>query len=76
MPERDDLTERDFETLPLAELHDLTGLEPPDDPDAEAERRYRKQAWDSYRTDLANRDEWGTAREGPVPPADGATKDP
>ena len=72
MDDREPRTERDFETLPLEQIHDLTGLEPPADPGADEERRYRQKAYESYKLDVAHTDEWGTAREGEVPPANGA----
>ena len=63
------LTRADFDALPLSDIEDRTGLEAPDDPADEAD--YRERAWRSYKVDIAHRDEWGTAREGTVPPAEG-----
>ena len=45
----------DFMNLPLGELEALTGVaqEGADDED------YRTRAWNSYKQDVANEDEWG-----------------
>lgn len=61
--ELEQLDERDFERMPLSEIEARTGLEAPDDPDAEAEAAYRRKAWRSYQLDVAQRDEWGTASQ-------------
>lgn len=51
----------DFTTLSLEALEKLTGLTPP----AEENKAtaYREKAWQSYKLDLANKAEWGTARQ-------------
>ena len=62
------LTQRDFRELSLERIEARTGLEAPEDPTPEEEEAYRKKAWNSYRTDIENRDEWGTATESTAVP--------
>ena len=62
------LTQRDFHELSLDRIAARTGLEAPDDPTPEEEAAYREKAWNSYRIDIENRDEWGTATESTKPP--------
>lgn len=57
------LTKRDFRELALETLEARTGLAAPADPTPEEEEAYREKAWRSYRTDIENRDEWGTATQ-------------
>ena len=57
------LTQRDFRELSLDRIEARTGLEAPEDPTPEEEEAYRTKAWNSYRIDIENRDEWGTATE-------------
>lgn len=45
----------DFMNLPLGELEALTGVMQEDNSDDD----YRTRAWESYKQDVANEDEWG-----------------
>lgn len=45
----------DFMKLPLGELEALTGVARAGEGDAD----YRERAWNSYKQDVANEDEWG-----------------
>ena len=45
----------DFMKLPLEELEGLTGVAREGDGEAD----YRARAWDSYKQDVANEEEWG-----------------
>lgn len=67
-PKLEQLTQRDFQELALDELELRTGLPAPRDPSPEEEARYREKAWQGYKMDIENRDEWGTATQAtPVP---------
>lgn len=66
--ELEQLDHDDFRERPLAELAGRTGLTPPDDPGPDEEEAWREKAWRSYRTDIENRDEWGTAMQATEPP--------
>lgn len=74
MPERDPvnaprLTRDDFLHLPVEQLAARTGLTPPTGGSEQEIRSWREKAWEDYRLDIENRDEWGTARqEDPSPP--------
>ena len=57
------LTQRDFRELSLDRIEARTGLEAPENPSPDEEATYREKAWNSYRLDIENRDEWGTATE-------------
>ena len=57
------LTKRDFRELSLDRIEARTGLKAPQDPSPEEEEAYRNKAWNSYKIDIENRDEWGTAAE-------------
>ncbi len=45
----------DFMKLPLSDLEALTGVERA----GEGDDDYRDRAWESYKQDVANEDEWG-----------------
>lgn len=62
------LSQSDFQRLPLDVLARRTGLQPPRDPTPEEEAAFREKAWNSYATDVENRDEWGTATQATEPP--------
>ena len=62
------LSREDFFELPLAEIEARTGVEAPTGGDAEAD--YRERAWESYKQDVANREEWGGTEGASVPPED------
>ena len=66
--ELEQLTQRDFHELPLETLQTRTGLEAPVDPSPAEEEAYRTKAWNSYRVDIENRDEWGTATQATAVP--------
>jgi hypothetical protein len=57
------LTKRDFNELALETLEHRTGWPAPKDPTHEEEEEYRAKAWRSYKVDIENRDEWGTATQ-------------
>lgn len=63
------LTQRDFRELALDTLEKRTGLKAPKDPTPEEDEAYREKAWNSYRVDIENRDEWGTATQATQVPA-------
>ena len=63
-----DLTHEDFQTMPIEDLADRTGLKPPADDSAATERDWREMAWKSHVQDIAERDEWGTATQATDPP--------
>ena len=52
----------EFKALPTESLEKLTGLTPPED--SEELDDYREKAWQSYKLDLENKAQWGTARQG------------
>ncbi|MEX2535681.1 MAG: universal stress protein [Trueperaceae bacterium] len=56
-------TRAEFADLPLAEIVDITGEEPPRDMTQAEESKFRDKAWESYKLDIEHRDEWGTARQ-------------
>jgi nucleotide-binding universal stress UspA family protein len=61
-------TRTEFDNLPLAQVAEITGMDPPLDPAEEQEADFRERAWKSYRLDIEHRDEWGTARQStPLP---------
>lgn len=64
------LSREDFFELPLKELEARTGLELPSGND-ETDADYRERAWESYKQDVANREEWGGTEGASVPPEDG-----
>ncbi len=61
------MTLEEFETLPLDQLADRTGLTPPAAPTPEEERAWRMKAYEDYRVDVENAEEWGVARQGEEP---------
>ena len=58
------MTLEEFETLPLDELAARTGLTAPESPTPEEERAWRMRAYEDYRVDVENAEEWGNARQG------------
>ena len=63
-------TKEDFWNLPIKEIEDITGLTAPDDNSNETLESFREKAWESYRVDIENKMEWGTARQGTELPDD------
>ena len=59
------LSREAFFELPLKEVEDRTGIEMSAGDD---EADYRKRAWESYKQDLANEEEWGGTEGESVPP--------
>lgn len=49
------MSHEDFMKRPLGELEALTGVEQA----GESDEDYRTRAWESYKQDVANEDEWG-----------------
>ena len=62
-PHLERLDHRDFKELALDELARRTGLDAPSDPTPDEERAWREKAWRSYKLELENRGEWGTATQ-------------
>ncbi len=61
----DRISREDFFELPLDDIAARSGLELPE---AESElEAYREKAWESYKLDIANRDEWGGTEGESVP---------
>ncbi len=58
-----------FFALPIGEIETLTGLEALTGSEDEAD--YRERAWENYKQDVTNEEEWG-GTEGDGPPVDGA----
>ncbi len=48
------LSRDDFFALPVAEIESLTGVEA----DGEDEASYRKRAWENYKQEVGNQEEW------------------
>ncbi len=69
--ERHEYTHEEFLELSLADLEELTGVIRPKSSTTESLAEYRERAWASYRQDIANRDEWGNARQGDMELPDG-----
>ena len=53
-----------FFELPLAEVEERTGIKSEGSDEAD----YRERAWESYKQDLANEEEWGGTEGDSVPP--------
>ncbi len=66
----DRLSHTDFAELSLAEIEARTGIKAPSGEDAAEEADYRERAWESYKQDVANRDEWGGTEGESIPPED------
>jgi hypothetical protein len=64
------LSHEDFFSLPLTDIEARTGLEVPANADEAAERDYRERAWESYKQDIANKDEWGGTEGESIPKGD------
>jgi len=62
------LSREDFFELPLREIEARTGITAPAEGD---EADYRERAWESYKQDVANKEEWGGTEGASVPPEDG-----
>jgi len=54
----------EFEEMSLSELARITGMDVPEENDADTVARYREAAWKSWQQDWQNEHEWGTARQG------------
>lgn len=54
-----DYTHEDFMQMSLQDLEEVTGVIRPKSQTTETVDEYRQAAWDSYRQDVSNRDEWG-----------------
>lgn len=52
-------THDDFMEMSLADLEEITGVIRPLNQTTTTIDEYRQAAWDSYRQDISNRDEWG-----------------
>lgn len=52
------LSHEDFFALSLEEIEGRTGLEAPQGADEAEVQAYRERAWESYKLDVANREEW------------------
>ncbi len=60
------LSREAFFELPLDEIEELTGIKRGGD-----EASYRERAWESYKQDLTNEEEWGgTEGESVTPPGE------
>ncbi len=57
-------THEDFMEMSLADLEEITGVIRPLNQTTTTIEEYRQAAWDSYRADIANRDEWGATQTG------------
>lgn len=64
------LSHKDFFALSLPDIEARTGLELPGDDDEAAQRDYRERAWESYKQDVANKDEWGGTEGESIPKDD------
>ena len=61
------LSREAFFELPLGEVEERTGIKPGGDDEAD----YRERAWESYKQDLANEEEWGgTEGDSVTPPGE------
>jgi hypothetical protein len=60
------MTHEEFLELPLERLEAITGVPAPDAPTPELERAYRDEAWESYKVDVANEEEWGGVEPDPA----------
>lgn len=58
------ISREDFFELPLDEVEARSGLPRLEDEDLE---EYREKAWESYKLDIANRDEWGGTEGESIP---------
>lgn len=56
-----------FMDMSLAELEELTGVVRPKNSTVAEITGYREKAWRSYQKDVANREEWGSSRQGDDP---------
>jgi|GEM_PF-3799389 len=62
-------TMRDFMTMDLESIVRIVGIDHPGQFSSDGEeQRFRRNAWLDYETDIENRDEWGTARQGDYTP--------
>lgn len=59
------ISREDFFELPLDEIEARSGLLRPEE-EGELED-YRDKAWESYKLDIANRDEWGGTEGESIP---------
>ena len=65
------LTHEEFLALSPEEMQGRTGIEAPENPSEEELEDYKQKAWESYKVDIATRDQWGTADEdNPLPRGD------
>ena len=55
------LTHEEFLALSLSEMQERTGIAAPENASGEDLEAYKQKAWESYKVDIATRDQWGTA---------------
>ena len=55
------LTHEEFLDLSPQEMQERTGIDAPKDASGEELEAYKQKAWESYKQDIATRDQWGTA---------------
>ncbi len=60
----DRISQEDFFHLSAEEIEARTGLSRTDHEDMDS---YREKAWESYKVDIANRDEWGGTEGESIP---------
>ncbi len=61
------LSRDDFFALPIAEIESLTGVEA----DGEDEASYRARAWENYKQEVGNQEEWVGIEGENTPEAEG-----
>ena len=55
------LTHEEFLALSPEEMQKRTGIQAPENASGEELENYKQKAWESYKQDIATRDQWGTA---------------
>ena len=62
------LTHEEFLDLSPQEMQERTGIDAPEGASEEDLETYKQKAWESYKQDIATRDQWGTADQStPLP---------